>query len=71
MRVDIPQLSLEVPLRIVGLPEHLALLCSPAAPHHHQRIAQPATTGGARPSGGAEIASGLDHDGHHVRGLLD
>lgn len=40
LRINAPQLGLEVPLWIVGSLEGLALLSLPAAPDHHKGIAQ-------------------------------
>lgn len=53
LRINIPQLSLKVPLGVVGPLEGLALFGFATAPDHYERIAQ------ALGPGGAEVAGGL------------
>ena len=63
IRINVPNLSLEVPLGVVGSLERLALLGLAAAPHDHQRIAHALRTGGS------EVTPGLYQKRHHVRRL--
>lgn len=52
LRVNVPHLSLKVPLGVVGTLEGLALLGLSAAPDYHEGIAQVLGPGGAKVAGG-------------------